>query len=392
MGSTITSSARERFLDKLRQSLEGGTFVKLTLSEPSGADHELRNVYARLVELKDGRRVQFVRRFVRRDDTKNVTLAEAADVVAAEIEDEFNRGYLFTTTGDWQWRGPGDGRIKAKRPAFTTQGTLEHDRPKVKAIANARWLTALGVTAADGAARPGMSDKLRQIERFGEILGHLIDAGPLREAKSVRIADLGAGKGYLTFVAHDVFQRRGLSPATTGVELRAELVEFANRTARETEMKELTFVAGDIASFAPAEQLDVLVALHACDTATDDALHLGVRSGAQLIVAAPCCHQELRPQIVAAAVLEPMLRHGILLERHAENLTDAIRALVLAIHGYEARVFEFIAPEHTGKNLMISAQRLAQPPDAEPLRAQLRDLLAFHGIRGQRLAGLLGEI
>lgn len=392
MGSTITSSARERFLEKLQQSLESGTFVKLTLSEPSGADHELRNVYARLVELNEGRRVQFVRRFARRDDTKNVTLAEATDVVAEEIENEFERAYLFTTTGDWQWRGPGDGRLKAKRPAFTTQGTLEHDRPKVKALANARWLTALGVTAADGTARPGMGDKLRQIERFGEILGHLIDGGPLREAASVRIADLGAGKGYLTFAAHELFQRRGLKPTTTGVELRAELVEYANRTARETDLAGLTFVSGDIASFDPAGPLDVLVALHACDTATDDALHLGVRSGAQLIVAAPCCHQEVRPQIVPPALLDPVLRHGILLERHAEIVTDAIRALVLAIHGYEAKVFEFIAPEHTGKNLMISAQRLANPPDPAPLRAQLRELLAFHGIREQRLAKLLGEI
>jgi hypothetical protein len=377
---------RERFFEKLREALASGTFVKLTLSEP--ADPELRNLYARLVELRDGRRMQFVWRYRQRDVTKNLELAEAMAALEEQLARAFARAYIFTTTGDWQWEGPSDGQLKAKRPKFSAAPTLEHDKPKVKALAHAPWLTQLGVTAPDGTARPGMSDKLRQIERFAEILGHLVEGGPLRTAKTVTMADLGAGKGYLTFAAHDFFQRRGVEIQTTGVELRTELVEKANAIA----LPGLKFVAGDIAGFDPGGTLDVLVALHACNTATDDALHLGVRSGARLILAAPCCHQELRPQIVPPAVLEPVLQQGILLERYAEITTDAIRALVLAIHGYEARVFEFIAPEHTGKNLMISAQRLDQPPKPEPLRSQLRELLAFHGVREQRLARLLGEI
>ncbi|MEQ1859110.1 MAG: SAM-dependent methyltransferase [Chthoniobacteraceae bacterium] len=388
----IPANARERFLEKLRDALAEERFVKLTLSEPLSGELHLRNVYARLVELREGRRVQFVWRYSQRDVTRNVPLREAEAEVDELLDGGFEHAYLFTTTGDWHWRGPGDGRLKAKRPTFAAQGALDHDKPKAKALAAAPWLVALGVTAADGTARAGMADKLRQIERFAEILGHLVEGGALREAKSVRLADLGAGKGYLTFAAHDFFQRRGVEVKTTGIEVRAELVEGANRAARESSMNGLEFVAGDIAGFEAGGALDVLVALHACNTATDDALHLGVRSGARLIVAAPCCHQELRPQIVAPTVLAPALRHGILLERHAEILTDAIRALVLEIHGYEARVFEFIAPEHTSKNVMIAAQRLANPPDPKPLRAQLRELLAFHGLRTQRLAELLGEV
>ncbi len=376
---------RDRFFEKLREALAAGTFVKLTLSEPT--DPSLRNLYARLVELKEGRRMQFVWRYQRQDVTKNLELSEAMAALEEQVAAPFTRAYLFTTTGDWQWEGPGDGELKAKRPKFTAAPALEHDKPKVKALSHAPWLTQLGVTTPDGTARPGMSDKLRQIERFAEILGHLVEGGPLRTAKRVTMADLGAGKGYLTFAAHDFFQRRGVEILTTGVELRTELVEKANAIA----LPGLQFVAGEIASFQP-DQLDVLVALHACNTATDDALHLGVRSGARLILAAPCCHQELRPQIVPPTVLEPVLQHGILLERYAEMVTDAIRALVLAIHGYDARVFEFIAPEHTGKNLMISAQRMDQPPKPEPLRAQLRELLAFHRLQEQRLAWLLGEI
>lgn len=380
------TNPRERFLEKLKAALDDETFVKLTLSEP--ADRDLRNVYGRLVELRDGLHVQLVYRHQTRDVTKNVALSDAVYVVGREIEGAFARAYLFTTTGDWQWRGPGEGQIKAKRPTFAAAPPLEHDRPKQKAVAPGPWLTQLGVTAPDGTARPGMSDKLRQIERFTEILGHLVEGGSLRDARSVTLADLGAGKGYLTFAAHDFFRKRGVEVKSTGVELRPELVSNANRIALDG----LKFVAGDIASFVPGPSLDVLVALHACNTATDDALHLGIKSGARLILASPCCHQELRPQLTVPPVLAPVLQHGILLERYAEMLTDGIRALLLAIHGYEARVFEFIAPEHTGKNLMISAQRVDKPADPAPLRAQLRELLAFHGLREQRLAHLLGEI
>jgi SAM-dependent methyltransferase len=254
------------------------------------------------------------------------------------------------------------------------------------------FLTALGVTNAEGVARPGMADKLRQIERFVEVLGHLVADSPLKDAPEVRAADLGAGKGYLTFAAYEFFRSRGVKARITGVEARKELVALTSQVARNVGFDGLEFVTGTIAEFAPEEPLDLLIALHACDTATDDAIALGIRSGAALIVTAPCCHREVRPQIVAPAVLEPMLRHGILAAREAELVTDALRALLLEIHGYKAGVFEFISPEHTDKNLMIAAHRRAEPRDPAPLRAQLRELMEFHGLREQRLARLLGEL
>jgi hypothetical protein len=385
-------SARLEFIEKLRTTLADGAFVKLTLSEPVGSEETLHNVYGRLVDLRGGSHLQLVYRHARKDVTKNVPLAEAPAAVAALLGDSFQRGYIFTTSGDWHWRGPADGTLKAKRASFTAAPTPAHDRPKHKAFANAPWLTALGVTAPDGTARPGMADKLRQIERYVEILGHLVSSGPLRETKTVNAADLGAGKGYLTFAAYDYFRSREVEIRMTGVESRRELVDATNRVARECECGGLTFVHGDIAGFLPKGSLDVLIALHACDTATDDALALGVRSDAQLIVAAPCCHREIRPQITSPDVLSPVLRHGILLEREAEVITDAIRALLLEMHGYSARVFEFISHEHTGKNLMIAAEKLPSPRDPAPLRAQLRELFALYGIRTQRLAQLLGEL
>lgn len=398
----ISQTARDRLLEKLHAALVEGTFVKLTLSEPVNntggpgvagvGEPDLRNVYARPVDLKEGQRIQFVYHYRQRDVTKNLRAEAVTQTIADMIGTEFGQAYVFTNTGDWHWHGPGAGRLKAKRPTFTAPVSAEHDRARTKAIDAAPWLTALGITGADGSARAGMADKLRQIERFTELLGHLVEGGPLAEAEELCIADLGAGKGYLTFAIHTFFQRRGAEVNTVGVELRPELASGANKAAQQAKLNGLEFHAGDIASYEPQGQLDVLVALHACNTATDDALYLGIRQGAQLIVVAPCCHQEVRPQIAAPPVLAPALRHGILLERHAELLTDAIRALLLEIHGYEARVIEFISPEHTGKNLMITAQRREKPVDSEAKRLQLRELLAFHGVREQRLARLLDEL
>jgi len=203
--------------------------------------------------------------------------------------------------------------------------------------------------------------------------------------------DMGAGKGYLTFATTEFFRQRGLAAEVVGVEARADLVELTNRIAREHGFAELSFALGKIGDFVPAHPPDVLIALHACDIATDDALALGVRAGAKLILAAPCCHQEVRGQMRPPAVLREVLRHGILAEREAEIVTDGLRALLLEIHGYRATVFEFISPEETSKNLMLAAVRRAQPLDPAPLREQWRALMEFYGLREQRLAMLLGE-
>ncbi len=251
-------------------------------------------------------------------------------------------------------------------------------------MVEAGWLRALGVTNAAGEARPGMASKLRQIQRFVELLGHLVDDSPLGALGAaslprqlLRVVDMGAGKGYLTFATAEFFRARGVEAEITGVEARGELVELTNRVAREHGFARLNFVQGTIADFTPPQPLDILLALHACDTATDDALAKAVQAGATLILAAPCCHKEVRAQLQPPAVLREVLRHGILAEREAEIVTDGLRALLLEMHGYRANVFEFISPEDTSKNLMLSAQRRTQPVDAAPLRAQFRGADGF---------------
>ena len=384
-------SERDRFLEKLRACLESGTFVKLTLSQPASAAEQPRNLYARIVDLREGRHVSCVWHYATRDVTKNLPPAEALETIGKMLGHDFERAHLFTTTGDWHLRcdATGEGRLKAARPAFLQLAPPDHDREKPRLQSD--FLRALGVTNADGQPRPGMADKLRQIERFTELLGHLVEDSPLRERREVRVVDMGAGKGYLTFATYEFFQTRGVVPQVTGIELRTELVELGNRVAKEVGFAGLNFVRGAIGD-VPADACDVLIALHACDTATDDALYEGIRAGASLIVAAPCCHKEMRQQMEPPPVLRDVLKHGILLEREAEIVTDAVRALLLEIHGYKASVFEFISPEHTGKNLMIAAQRRTHPLNPAPMRERLRALLAFHQIREQRLARKLGEL
>ncbi|MBI3880374.1 MAG: methyltransferase, partial [Verrucomicrobia bacterium] len=177
--------------------------------------------------------------------------------------------------------------------------------------------------------------------------------------------------------------------SSRGIEARPELVELCNRVAKENNFTGLRFEAGSIES-AALDACDVLIALHACNTATDDAIAKGIRAGAALIVVAPCCHKELRPQLNPAPVLAEALRHGIFREREAEFVTDALRAALLEWAGYDTKVFEFIATEHTSKNLMIAAVKRADAGDREARALAARKLAAFYGITTQRLAENLG--
>ena len=212
--------------------------------------------------------------------------------------------------------------------------------------------------------------------------------------RPVRVADFGSGKGYLTFAMHDWLRAQGLASQVQGVELKQDMVALGNAAAARHGLAGLRFEHGDVRERGD-QPLDVMVALHACDIATDHAMHFGLRSGARIIMCAPCCHKEIRPQMNTPAALRPLLQHGIHLGQEAEMVTDSLRALLLESQGYRTQVFEFIALEHTSKNKMILAVK-AQGPAAEALAARRPELLAqiaeikrFYGLREQRLEQLL---
>lgn len=387
------AAAKEDFLRLLGESVAAGAFIKLTLGAYRGADATLHNLYVRPVALRAGPRLSFLWRHATRDVTKNHPSAEALALLAPLIGGDFGSAHLFATDRDAQLEFAADGAARLKLLPHETAPAPggEHDHRKARLIpSDSRWLHLLGVTTPAGAAREGMAAKFKQINRFVELLAPLIEAAALPADRPVEVADMGSGKGYLTFGTWQYFHQIARRPAhVRGIELRPELVDLCNLTARDCGCDGLEFAAGTIAD-APLSALDVLIALHACDTATDDALARGIAAGAALIVVAPCCHKELSPQLTAPPVLAAALRHGIFHERQADFVTDALRTLLLEWAGYDTRAFEFVSTEHTAKNLMIAAVRRPPAADREPAAARVRDLAAFYGIKTQRLAGLLG--
>ena len=377
---------RAKFLALLRTAVADGTLVKLTLGKPRGADATLHNLFVRPVALKSGPHLAFLWRHATRDITKNHAPAAALTELEALIGADFLDAHLFTATQTAQLECQPDATARLKvAPVSDRRPATEpaHDRAKHHLIpADAPWLRALGVTNDRGQPREGMADKFRQIQKFAELLSHLIADAALPADRQLTVVDMGSGKGYLTFATAALLGERA---TVRGIELRPELVELCNRVAREHGLAtRLTFTAGTIAD-APLDACDVLIALHACDTATDDALARGLAAGATLLVVAPCCQKELRAQLTAPPILADALRHGIFQERQSEFVTDALRAQLLEWAGYKTKVFEFISTEHTAKNLMIAAIK-SQPAGDHERAARLRDFAAFYRIRIQRLA------
>jgi len=411
-------SAHDRFIALLHTAVQEDTLVKLTLGKYRGSDATLKNVFIRPVRLKVGPHFAFVWRHATRDVTKNLSPEETLQQVAALVGHDFLDAHLFTATDNAQFESKpeGDARLRVtKNSGAISLAPATHNRTKSHLIpVNAPWLRTLGVVNERGHPREGMADKFRQIQKFAELLSHLLDetfpppaaaavtsapdaadapvavAAPIvpsaAPAATLQVVDMGSGKGYLTFALAGILGDRA---AIHGVEVRPELVDLCNRAARDHGFaSRLTFTAGTITT-APVAACDVLIALHACDTATDDALARGIAANARLLVVAPCCQKELRSQLTPPPVLAGALRHGIFQERQAEFVTDALRAQLLEWAGYRTKVFEFISTDHTAKNLMIAAIKSHAPGDA--LRAsRVREFAAFYGIRTQRLAGHLG--
>jgi hypothetical protein len=397
-----TAPAHERFLHLVRLALAGGQFGKLLLSGPAGGDEDdVERLTVRLVELRGEPALSFLWRHRTKDVTKNhapeAGLAEIATLLGAR----FRNAHLHTSTEEVQFAVSRKGRetLRVTRvDGAEAPVPAAHDKAKQRPldIAHPVW-SALGLThlvKGEPALVPAMARKWKQINRFVEILSAAVDEAGLRGP--VRVADFGAGKGYLTFAVHDWLQSHGLQPRVTGIELRSDMVKLCTAIVEAEGLAGLRFDEGDVRTQA-VQPLDVMIALHACDIATDHALHVGLQSGARVIMSSPCCHKELRPQMTLPAVLRPMLQHGIHLGQEAEMVTDSLRALLLESQGYRTQVFEFIALEHTSKNKMILAVK-AQGPAVEALAARRPELLAqvaeikrFYGLREQRLEQLLAE-
>ncbi len=233
---------------------------------------------------------------------------------------------------------------------------LSHNRPKQYILQEGQpvdFLVELGVQTRDGKVVKSKYDKFRQINRYLEFIRDILDKLPAH--RRIRIVDFGCGKSYLTFAMYYyLHQLQGREIQVTGLDLKADVIRRCSELAEKLGYTGLEFQEGDISSFWGTDQVDMVVSLHACDKATDYALEKAVKWGAGVIMAVPCCQHELNSQM-QCELLQPVLKYGVIRERMAALITDALRADLLEKSGYDTQILEFIDMEHTPKNLMIRA-------------------------------------
>jgi len=384
---------RAQFLSLLDTSLSQNAFIKLVLAKYVGAEAELQRIIIKLTTIKELPHLSFVYRYKTRDITKNFPLPEGVEVIAGLLPESFKNAHLLSLTDEVQL----EYSKKGKSTLFTSKAqqqreapSVEHDREKKRFLElNRPFLTDLGVTNKQHELIPSMSRKWKQINKFIEVFSHALSTSPLALDQPIKVADFGSGKGYLTFAIHDYLRNTLHAEGhVTGVELREDMVTLCNNAAARLEHPGLVFQHGDVRTVAPSA-IDVMIALHACDIATDYAIHMGIRSGASIIMCSPCCHKQIRLQIQSPTLLRPMLQYGLHMGQQAEMVTDSLRALFLEACGYETKVFEFISLEHTNKNKMILAVKRAEPLKQPELLTKIQELKAFYGIQEHCLETLL---
>ncbi|MEI7597227.1 MAG: SAM-dependent methyltransferase [Bacteroidota bacterium] len=385
----------QQFNKILSESITKGEFVKITLSNKRNNADDLKNVFVKTVNIKKGLALSFVYRYPTKDITKNLSINEGLELIINMLDNIFFQANLFTTKSDWHLLINKNNSTKlTNKPAIITEvPNLNHNNIKNRFLnsENNIYLRELGIVSHDWKIKADMQDKFKQINKYIEIIDGIINSAKI-ESK-LKIADMGSGKGYLTFALYDFLTNtRKLTPEVYGVEYRKELVDFCNEIAQKSKFSNLTFKSGSIAQ-TDISGINMLIALHACDTATDDAIFKGIQANAQIIICAPCCHKQIRAQMKPNNALKEITKHGILLERQAETITDTIRGLILEAYGYKTKIFEFIETEHTPKNVLIVGVK--KDADAEinsKKLAEVSKLKELFGIEMHYLESLLHEI
>lgn len=350
------------------------SLTRATLSKPRSGELPAK-VLVEPVELRGTTAYRFTSQLADRALHENLEPAAAQERLA-DLLKGYGQGLLQSPDADWQILG----EKVLKRPASRTgRSGRSHDRRKRRLLEDGipvPFLVELGVMAPDGQVRKSRYDKFRQVNRFLELVDDIVPA--LRPTGPLRIVDFGCGKSYLTFALHHLLTAlRGREVEIVGLDLKADVIAACSDLARRSGATGLRFERGEIAGYATAGPVDLVVSLHACDTATDEALAQAVRWEADAILAVPCCHKEAYGQI-GNELLRPLLRHGLAKERLAALATDGLRAQLLELAGYRTQLVEFVELEHTPKNILIRAVR-GRPagPGARAAYEQLRDALGL---------------
>ncbi|RLQ90778.1 SAM-dependent methyltransferase [Planomicrobium sp. Y74] len=347
----------------LAERLSQQELVSATISQPRQKSSDLKRVKIKPVEIKNSYHIQFEYQHEHVLKHKNMTAEEAA----AELENlftEFRQGLFQFTEEKVQIQLSKKFKVSWKTEATEkTKAQLTHNRKKQYLLEDGipyPFLVRLGVQNPDGSVKKQKYDKFRQINRFIEFIDDALVHLP--KERTVRILDFGSGKSYLTFALYHYLRvEKGLDLRVTGLDLKKEVIEECRGIAEDLNYEQLEFLVGDINDYNEESSVDMVVTLHACDTATDMALSRAVKWNAKVILSVPCCQSELNHQI-AAPELGIMLQHGLIKERFSALATDSIRAELLSLVGYETQLMEFIDMEHTPKNILIRAYKTGRKP------------------------------
>ena len=374
------------------------TFVRAVFSgQQKGLSMPWIKVVLRPVELKGEINLQVSWFDEKKDVTKNHSFDEATSQIDELLALPFRNIFVENSTGNLQVNISKKGKALVSEPKSTAApvADLSHDRQKSRLLSaeNAEpFLKAVGIMTSDGRIRADMQRKFKQINEFLRLVDET-DSFEAWSWKPLHIVDFGCGNAYLTFAIYyylrDIIK---LDAHVTGVDIKADLIESHQQKAKSLSWNQLNFQVGQIADYKPEIIPDVVLALHACDTATDDALAKGIRWDSKLIVCAPCCQHELQEQmshIPMPAQLLPVFHDGILFERMGDILTDTFRANILRIMGYRTDVTQFVPIEHTAKNLMIRSVKTSPPGNARWVE-EYRNLKSFWQVTPY-LEKLLGE-
>ncbi|PRD48329.1 class I SAM-dependent methyltransferase [Sphingobacterium haloxyli] len=386
------------FFDKIRESIQQEEFIKISLGDYNGTELYLKNVYIKPVIIKREKKLSFVFRYKTQDITQNFEIDTGIVEIQGLLKVEgFRVATLFTETENLlcQFTKKGIWSLRRENPTAKKPVILTHDKQKVRKLDSTDkiYLRELKLADAKGNVYKNAQDKWKQINHYIEILSAILQRLPQKD--TLNVVDMGAGKGYLTFALYDylvhTLQKR---TSLVGVEYRKDLVDLCNRIAVKSNFKDLLFMRGAIEDYQPQSDLDILIALHACDTATDDAIAKGIKHDADLIVVAPCCHKQIRREMEKNKTkneFDFLLKHGIFMERQAEMVTDGIRALIMEYFGYQTRVFQFVSDAHTPKNvLVVGEKKTTTEQKRQEILGKIKSTKAYFGIDYHYLERLMG--
>jgi hypothetical protein len=373
----------QSFMEAIQAALQNQIFIKLKFSKPIHSDAELKAISIKLVDIKQQMKMQFVYSYQKKDITSNFEISEGIELLKQSIGRDFKNCMLFSTQQDVQllFNKKMQPSVIHHKPSHTTAPSTDHDHIKQRLLTfqNKPYLKALGIVTQQDAIAHSMIPKWNQINKFVEIVHNTLK-NCTHSFQTLNVLDMGSGKGYLTFALYDYLVNHLSQPCKIrGVELRKDLVDFCNNLALQSDFTNLSFETNSINEHQ-AKQVDLLIALHACNTATDDAIYKAITSDCSIIILSPCCHQQIRPELNITNELQEICKHGILRERMAEILTDTMRSLILEAYGYKTQIFEFISDEHTHKNLMLIGVKKETNPNRQNYFVRLKNLKSLFGV------------